>query len=110
LFRKPFGCLKVQLASAGPKQRGVGSLLDKRVSKKKVIALRQHQCIADKAITHVVGYTDEVSQQSQIEPLADNGCGLKRLPVALHQPVHARQHQALDGCGDRIFAPFFRVA
>jgi hypothetical protein len=41
--------------------------------------------------------------------LSNDGCGLKGLPVALRQPVHARQHQTLDGCGDGIFASFFRV-
>ena len=109
LVREPLGCLKVQLAAAGSEQGGVGSLLNKRVSEKEIIAFGQHQCIADKAIADVVRYVDEVPQQSQIKPLADNSCSLKRLPVALPQSVHARKHQTLDGRGDGIFASFFRV-
>ena len=48
-------------------------------------------------------------QQSQIKTLTDNRCSLKRLPVALRQSIYARKHEALDGCGDSIFATFFRV-
>src|SRR5579883_1638381 len=48
-------------------------------------------------------------QQSEIKTLADDRGSLKRLPVMLRQPVHAREDQTLDGCGDGILASFFRV-
>ena len=79
------------------------------MSEQEIIAFRQHQCIADKAVTDVVRFVDEVPQQSEIKTLADDSCSLKRLPVALRQPVHARKHQTLDGRGDGIRASFFRV-
>ena len=48
-------------------------------------------------------------QQSEIKTLADNRCSLKRLPVTLRQPVHAREDETLDGCRDGFLASFFRV-
>src|SRR5258706_12941739 len=50
----------------------------------------------------LVRYFHEVPQQSEIKPLADDGCSLKCLSVALRQPVHARKNETLDGRGHRV--------
>ena len=107
---EPLGRLQMQLAPAGSEQGGVGSLLDQGVREQIILALRQHQCIADEAVAGVVGRADEPPQQRQGEPLANDGRGLERLPVARRQPVHARQHQALDGSGHSVLAAFLRAA
>ena len=109
LVREPLRGLKVQFPAAGSKQGGVSSLLDKCMSEQEVITLRQYQGIADEAVTDVVRFVDEMPQQSEIKALADNRCSLKRLPVALRQPVHAREDQTLDGRRDGTFASFFGV-
>ena len=92
LVREPLGSLKVQFPATRPKQRGVGSLLDQRMSEQEIIALRQDQGIADEAVTGVVRTADEMPQQRKVKTLADNRRSLERLPVALRQPIHARKH------------------
>ena len=92
LVREPLRSLKVQFPATGSKQGGVGSLLDKRMSEQEIITFREHQGIADKAIADIIWLVDEMPQQSQIKTLADNRCSLKRLAVALRQPIHARKH------------------
>ena len=79
------------------------------MSEQEIITLRQHQGIADEAVTGVVRFVDEMPQQSEIKTLADDRCSLKRLPVTLRQPVHAREDETLDGCRDGFLASFFRV-
>jgi hypothetical protein len=79
------------------------------MSEQEIITLRKDQGVADEAVTDIVRFVDEVPQQGEIKTLADNRCGLKRLPVTLRQSVHAREDQTLDGCRDGIFASFFRV-
>ena len=66
--------------------------------------------IADETIADVIRRADELPQQRQIEALADDGGGLKGLPVERRQPVHAREHQALDGSGNGFLASFLGVA
>ena len=85
-------------------------LLDQRVSKQKIVALRKHQRTADQRVAAVVGSVDEPSQQAKIESLADDGGRLKGLPVARRQAVHARQNEALDRGWDHILAAFFGIA
>ncbi len=70
----------------------------------------QHQSIADQAVTDVVRQTDKPPEQRQIEALANNGRGLKGSPILLRQPVHPREHQALDGSGYGVPTPFFCIA
>ena len=79
------------------------------MSEEEVITFGQHQSIADQAVTKVVRQTDEPPQQGQIEALANNSGGLKGSPILLCQPVHAREHQALDGSGYGVPAPFFCI-
>jgi hypothetical protein len=91
LVREPLRSLKVQFPATGSKQGGVSALLDKCMSEQEVITLRQYQGVADEAVTDIVRFVDEMPQQSEIKTLADNRCSLKRLPVTLRQPVHARK-------------------
>ena len=100
----------MQLASPRAEQRGIGALLNQGVSKQEIVALWHDQGVGDQRLAGVVGRINEPPQQVQIEPLADDGGGLKGLPIARGQPVHARQHQALDGGGDHILAALFGIA
>ena len=80
------------------------------MSEKEVFTFVQHQSIADQAVTDIVRQTDKPPQQGQIEALADNSRGLKGSPILLCQPVHAREHQALNGSGYGVSTPFFCIA
>jgi hypothetical protein len=42
--------------------------------------------------------------------LPNNCAGLKGLPIAAAQPVHAGQNEALDRGGNRLFLALFGIA
>src|SRR5215831_10606999 len=51
-----------------------------------------------------------MTQNSEFKALTDDRGCLKRLPIERRQPVHARQHQALDRSRDRVLAALLGVA
>ena len=61
------------------------------MSEQEIITLRQYQGIADETVTNVVGFVDEMSQQSKIKTLTYDCCSLKSLPIMLRQTVHASE-------------------
>ena len=94
---EPFDSLEVQGLATRSQQRRVSAFLDQRVREQKILALRQRQGVADEPVADIAWIADQMPKQRQIEPLADDGGGLKSLALTPRQPVHARLYEAVNG-------------
>jgi hypothetical protein len=110
VLSKPRGRSRVELAAARAQQRCVGAFLDEGMGEEESIAFRQDQGIRQERVAGIVGNAHQMSQQRQLETLADHRGGLKGLAVERRQAIHARQHQALQRGGKYRLAAFLGVA
>ena len=73
-------------------------------------ALRPHQMMRDQPAAIVARLLDQVPERRELETLADRRGRLERRLVRPQQPVHARQHQALDRGRHRLPRTLLGVA
>ena len=74
------------------------------------VLTQAHQVVGQQFATVVVGLSHEVAHLVQSKLLADDGGGLKRVPVRRIQAVQASLHEALDRAGNFLRRAFLGVA